>query len=194
MSILHSRSNWIFPLILAIGMGGVSFWLDRITDIKTVEIPLNPTEPKYVINDVKGEQFDEQGNLHQTMTATHVQQFPKQSVIYIDNPDLTLYSDAIPLYHITAKNGRYYTDSRDIDLIDDVSWHKNARPDEPAAQLNTSILHIDTRTQSAKTSAPIQYSYGLSHGTAQGFEYNKQQGFLNLDSRIRAIIYDPKQH
>ncbi|MDF7676744.1 LPS export ABC transporter periplasmic protein LptC [Neisseriaceae bacterium ESL0693] len=194
MSTIRSRSNWIFPLILAIGMGGISFWLDRITDIKTVEMPLNPTEPKYIIKDIQGEQFDEEGNIHQTMIATQAQQFPQQSVIYIDNPDINLYAEAAPLYHITAKTGQYHTDSRQIDLIDDVSWHKNARPHEPEAQLNTSILHIDTQTQSARTSAPIEYTYGLSHGTAQGFEYNKQQGFLNLDSRVRAIIYDPKQH
>lgn len=192
MSTLQSRGNWIFPLVLAITLGGISFWLDKITDIKTVEIPLNPSEPKYTINNITGMHFDETGKINQTMAATEARQFPEQSVIYIDNPDLNLYTDGMPLYHITADTAHYHTDTRQVDLINQVSWHKNEWKNDPPAQLNTSILHIDTQTQTAKTDAPVHYQYGLSYGTANGFEYNKQRGFLNLDSRVRAIIYDPK--
>jgi lipopolysaccharide export system protein LptC len=38
----------------------------------------------------------------------------------------------------------------------------------------------------------VAYQYGDSHGTAKGVQYNHQQGFLNLPSRVKAIIYDPK--
>ena len=47
MSVVQARGNWLFPMVLAIGLGAISFWLDRITEVKTVEIPLNPKEPKY---------------------------------------------------------------------------------------------------------------------------------------------------
>ena len=39
----------------------------------------------------------------------------------------------------------------------------------------------------------MNYQYGASHGTAQGMTYNHKQGLLNLSSRIKAVIYDPKQ-
>ena len=40
MSVVQARGNWLFPMVLAIGLGAISFWLDRITEVKTVEIPL----------------------------------------------------------------------------------------------------------------------------------------------------------
>lgn len=191
MSSFHSRGNWLFPLILAIGLGGISFWLDQITEIKTVEIPLNPKEPKYLIESVSAERFNKQGQLSETIKAAAARQFPQQSVIYIDKPDMHLYKDGKDLYHITANQAQYYTDSRKVDLMDDVSWYKYALSDEPEGQLNTSILHIDTQTQSANTDAPVKYQYGLSQGTSLGFKYDKQRGFLNLPARVKAIIYDP---
>jgi lipopolysaccharide export system protein LptC len=193
MSVIHARSNWLFPLVLALGLGGISFWLDRITEVKTVEIPLNPKEPKYQIESISGERFNQQGLLSESIKAEIARQYPQQSVIFIDKPDMYLYKDGKALYHVTANKAQYYTDSRKVDLIDDVIWHKNAVDKEPEGQLNTSILHINTQTQSAKTDAPVKYQYGLSQGTSVGFEYDKQRGFLNLPARVKAIIYDPQK-
>lgn len=193
MSVIHARSNWLFPLVLAIGLGGISFWLDRITEVKTVEIPLNPKEPKYQIDVISGERFNQDGQLSETIKAQAARQYPQQSIIFIDKLDMHLYKNGQDLYHITANKAQYFTDSRKIDLIDDVFWHKNAVGQEPEGQLNTSILHIDTQTQSAVTDAPVKYQYGLSQGTSVGFEYDKQRGFLNLPARVKAIIYDPQK-
>lgn len=193
MSVVQARGNWLFPMVLAIGLGAISFWLDRITEVKTVEIPLNPKEPKYQVEGISAQRFDRQGQLSETINAAAARQFPQQSVIYIDKPDMHLYKDGVDLYHITANQAQYFTDSRKVDLMDDVSWHKNAVNNEPEGQLNTSLLHIDTQTQSAKTDAPVKYQYGLSQGSSVGFEYDKQRGFLNLPARVKAIIYDPKK-
>ena len=45
---IKTRGNWFFPLILALLMGSVSVWLDRVSQVSTEEIALNPSEPKYV--------------------------------------------------------------------------------------------------------------------------------------------------
>ena len=194
MNVIRSRSNWAFPLILAVALGGISFWLDRITDIKTVEVPLNPKEPKYVINLIDGERYDEHGQLSETIHATAARQFPQQTVIYVDNPNMGLYTNGAELYRIKANTGQYYTDSRKVDLLGQVIWHKNPIGNEPAGQLETSVLHVDTQTQVIKTDAQVSYQYGISRGTSQGFEYDKQRGFLNLPARVKAIIYDPHSH
>ena len=39
--------GWWFPLVLALALGGVSFWLDRISQLETADTPLNPHEPQY---------------------------------------------------------------------------------------------------------------------------------------------------
>ena len=41
------RAGWLFPLVLAIALGGLSAWLDRISEVTVEETVLNPNEPKY---------------------------------------------------------------------------------------------------------------------------------------------------
>lgn len=190
---VQPKGNWFFPVSLALLLGGVSFWLDRITDVKTVEIPLSPNEPKYEIKSIEGERFDTAGRRSETITAQRAWQFPQQTVIHIARPTLLLYDQGRLLYSLKADEALYHSDNKQVDLMRNVMWHKNSRGDEPEASLQTSKLWVDTQTQVVKTNAPVQYQYGLSHGSANGFEYSKTHKFLNLPSRVKAIIYDPKK-
>ena len=40
------RYGWMFPLVLAVVLGGLSAWLDRISEITIEETQLNPHEPQ----------------------------------------------------------------------------------------------------------------------------------------------------
>ncbi len=187
------RGTWLFPLILALLMGGVSFWLDRVSQIDIVEAPLDPNQPKYQIDGIAGERFDQNGALAESLSARRAWQLPQQTVVHIDAPQLTLLEAGTPLYQVSARQANYHTDSRQVVFAGDVVLDKRARGQEPAGVLRTSRLTVDTTDQSARTDAPVQYRYGLSHGSAVGVEYNRERGFLNLSSRIKATIYDPKQ-
>ena len=57
------HSGWLFPLVLAIGLGGLSAWLGRITEVSVEEVVLNPNEPQYEMNNINGQMFDEAGYL-----------------------------------------------------------------------------------------------------------------------------------
>ena len=74
-----------------------------------------------------------------------------------------------------------------------VVFDKPALNGQPAGRLQTNSLTVNTQTQTAHTQDLVNYQYGASHGTAQGMTYNHKQGLLNLSSRIKAVIYDPKQ-
>lgn len=187
------RGTWLFPFTLALIMGGISFWLDRVSQIESEEIALNPNEPKYQINGISGERFDLQGLLAESLTATRVWQLPGQNIIHIDNPQLTLLRQGNPQYQVSAAQAQYRTDTRQVVFSDTVVLHKNAEDNRPEGILNTDSLTVDTRSQTAHTDAAVNYHYGLSQGSAVGFEYNKDHGFLNLNSRVKAIIYDPKK-
>lgn len=189
---MKSRGTWFFPLILATVMGGISFWLDRVSQIETVPIELNPHEPKYRINGIHGERFDSQGLLSERLSATSAWQLPTQPVVYIDNPQLMLLAHGKPLYQVSSTSAQYDTDSRQVVFLDKVLLYKSATANQAEAMLRTDKLTVDTQSQTAHTDASVDYRYGLSEGSAVGFEYNKDKGFLNLSSRIKAIIYDPK--
>ena len=54
--------GWWFPLVLALALGGVSFWLDRISQLETADTPLDPHEPQYQIFGIRGRRFAADGS------------------------------------------------------------------------------------------------------------------------------------
>ena len=186
------RSGWLFPLVLAIGLGGLSAWLGRISELDIEEVALNPNEPQYAMIDIDGRRFDETGRLKENLSAESAWQMPKSDDVYFDQPQLVLYGAGQRLYDVKSEEARYNTDNRQVFFEKNVVLTKAADARRPAGVLKTASLLVDTQTETASTDAPVAYQYGDSHGTANGVQYNHQQGFLNLPSRVKAIIYDPK--
>ncbi len=186
------RSGWLFPLVLAIFLGGLSAWLGRISEVDVEEVVLNPNEPQYSMNGIDGKRFDEEGRLKENMSAESAWQMPKSDDVYFSQPQLSLYADGKILYDVKSEEARYNTDNRQVQFEKDVVLTKAADAQRPAGVLETSRLLVDTRTEIAQTSEPVRYQYGQSHGTANGLTYDHSKGLLNLPSRVKAIIYDPK--
>ena len=46
--------GWLFPLVLAGALGGLSAWLDRISAVTVEETALNPNEPQYLMEGIAG--------------------------------------------------------------------------------------------------------------------------------------------
>ena len=187
------RYGWMFPLVLAVVLGGLSAWLDRISEITIEETQLNPHEPQYTMKTIIGKRFDEQGLLQEQLTSKQAWQLPNSDEVVFQNPDLQLFKQGEQIYHVQSQEARYNTQSRQVEFENDVVLTKAADDNRPAGIVQTSRLTVNTITEQAFSDTPVNYRYGESHGTAGGFTYDHQQGLLNLPSRVKAIIYDPKK-
>lgn len=186
------RYGWLFPLVLAIGLGGLSAWLGRISQVDIEEAALNPNEPQYSMEGIDGKRFDSQGRLKENLSAERAWQLPKSDDVVFEEPQLALYDGGQLIYKVESKDARYNTDTRTVQFEHNVVLTKSADARRPAGVLKTSSLTINTQTETAETKAPVEYRYGESHGTANGLVYDHKKGLLNLPSRVKAIIYDPK--
>lgn len=186
------RYGWLFPLVLAVGLGGLSAWLGRISEVDIEEAVLNPNEPQYAMQGIDGKRFDEQGRLKENLSAERAWQLPKSDDVVFEQPRLALYDGGALIYQVESKEAHYNTENRTVRFERDVVLTKSADSQRPAGVLKTASLTINTQTETAETQAPVEYRYGESHGTANGLVYDHKKGFLNLPSRVKAIIYDPK--
>lgn len=186
------RYGWLFPLVLAIGLGGLSAWLGRISQVDIEEAALNPNEPQYSMEGIDGKRFDLQGRLKENLSAERAWQLPKSDDVVFEQPRLALYDGGQLIYKVESKDARYNTDTRTVQFEHNVVLTKSADARRPAGVLKTGSLTINTQTETAETKAPVEYRYGESHGTANGLVYDHKKGLLNLPSRVKAIIYDPK--
>ncbi|WP_107688259.1 LPS export ABC transporter periplasmic protein LptC [Neisseria wadsworthii] len=190
--IIKFRSGWLFPLVLAVVLGGLSAWLGRISEVQVEETKLNPNEPKYEMQGLSGKRFDESGFIKENLSAVKAWQLPDKDEVMFAEPDLSMFNQGRQIYHVTSKDARYDTEKRQVYFENDVVLTKAAEAGKPAGMLKTSRIIIDTQTENARTDAKVEYHYGQSHGTANGLTYDNEKGILNLPSRVKAIIYDPK--
>lgn len=184
--------NWLFPAVLAAVLGGVSFWLDRAGNAAWDETPPDPSQPQYEITGIRAKQFDGKGTAVQTLTAERAWQFPNRSDAFLANAEIVFSPDGEERYRAGAEQVHYRHGSNEILLSGNVVFNKPAADGTPAAHIETDTLAIDTEAQTARTDAPVRYRYGDSHGTAEGLLYRRADGYLNLPSRLKAVIYDPR--
>ena len=179
----------IFPLALALILGGISSWLDQISQISEEVVQLNPKEPQYLGLNVEAKRFDATGSLHEKLASPRMWQLPNQENVYIQQPHLQLFEQNALQYEVRSQNARYELNSKTVFLDTDVQLDKTADAERPAAQVNTSHLTVNTVTQIAQTDAPIQYQYGQSTGSSVGMTYDHKNGQLNLPAKVKALIY-----
>ncbi|WP_253355195.1 LPS export ABC transporter periplasmic protein LptC [Neisseria perflava] len=189
---LHLRQGLVFPLILAVALGGLASWLGRISEIQTEEVKLNPYEPQYSMEGIDGRHFDTTGFLKEHLTAVRAWQLPDSKDVHLATPELKVYQESKQLYQVNSKEATYNTDNKQVLFEEKVVMTKAAEADRPEGVVRTDKLHVDTETRYAQTDAPVTFQYGQSHGSSVGMTYDHEKGLLNLPSRVKATIYDVK--
>lgn len=182
------RYGWMFRV-----SGGVGRFERMARPYQRNHNRRNPTQSTRTTihhEDHHRKRFDEQGLLQEQLTSKQLRQLPNSDEVAFQNPDLQLFKQGEQIYHVQSQEARYNTQSRQVEFENDVALTKAADDHRPAGIVQTSRLTVNTVTEQAFSDA-VNYRYGESHGTA-GFTYDHQQGLLNLPSRVKAIIYDPK--
>ncbi len=182
----------VFPLALSLILGGLSAWLGRISEVEIQETKLPPDEPQYLMTQLEGARFDLSGSLKEKLTADKAWQLPEQQTVHFQSPDLQMLSKGQELYRVNAQTARYDLDNKTIRFEENVRLNKAADAARPAASMTTTYLIIDVQSETVSTDAPVAFNYGLSQGTANGIRYDHKNGQLNLPSRVKALIYEPK--
>ena len=86
------RYGLLFPLVLAAVLGGLSAWLDRISEVTVEEVALNPKEPQYSMSGIAGRRFDSEGLLREQLDAEAAWQLPKSTEVVFRRPEIEKYS------------------------------------------------------------------------------------------------------
>lgn len=184
--------NLLFPLALAVILGGLSAWLEGVSTIEVQEVKLNPTEPQYSLQGLSGKRFDETGSLKEHLQASQAWQLPDQKDVFLDNAHLQTYQQGNLQYTVESEKARYELKNKHIYLETGVILTKAEDENRPAAQVLTDSITVDTVAQTAQSDAPIRFNYGQSHGSADGFFYDNKSGKLDLPSNVKALIYNVK--
>ena len=186
------RYGIAFPLVLAVALGGLSAWLERISEIDIEEVKLNPNQPQYTMDGIDGRRFDKQGRLKEHLSARGAKQFPESTDVHFELPHLVFFQEGSRLYDVGSDEAVYNTQTKQLLFKHNVVLTKAADAKRQAGVVKTDLLHVDTESQYAQTDTPVTFQYGESSGNAEGLTYDHKKGLLNFPSRVKATIYDTK--
>ena len=181
-----NRSYRLFPLALILLLGFLTFFLDQVTQVDVTEKKLDPNKPEYTIHNLTATRFDTAGNIQERLTASQMWQYPESEERYFMKPVAHIYENGVLQYWVDAERGQFDRKKQLAYFSDQVTLHTPATQKRPPIRVQTSKMLVQTDKQIASSNQRVNYEYGLSHGTAVGFKYDRKAQQLYLLSQIKA--------
>lgn len=187
------RPSRLFPILLIVLLGGLTFWLDTITDWLGMGNTRPETgAPDYVLYDFTATVFDGKGQVKQTLVGKQAWQFPHNDTIYLQQPHLKQYAAQQLSVEIVGAEGQYNPKRQQGYFAKEVTLTR-FRPDAPPSRLVTTQLSVDMDKRTARTAAPAVMTQGGTVIRSVGLAYDDTTQFLNLPSRVK-ITHAPPPH
>ncbi len=188
------RHAKLFPLVLLALLGGLSFWLQSLTDWLSADVRHNKdaATPDYVVEGFAATVFDAQGGVKQRLEGQRAWQLPENPAIHLQGPHLRQYRQGVLQLEIIGTDGRYNPKTRISEFPGPVTLLRYA-PGLPTAKLVTSRLTVDTEKRTAQSPAPAVLERGASVVRATGFTYNDATQQVQLLSKVK-VTHVPIRH
>jgi len=152
--------SWrMFWTIIALLLATIySTWLVRATTPKTDNARYGDNIADFYLTDVLALEFNQQGQLIHRLVSPKVVHIPANDTLLLRNPDLTLYSESVPVkspWRITALHGKTIQNDKQAWLWGNVVLHQPPSAENKDSTILTSQLTIYPDKNMAETYAPV---------------------------------------
>jgi lipopolysaccharide export system protein LptC len=142
--------------------------------------------PGYSARNAEVVETGEDGRPVFTVNAALVRQRPNDSRIQLAAPRMSLVTSEGGTWHIQARAGQIHADGSNVDLYGDVKL--NGELAGSPAVIGTSIISYDTRSEIARTHAPVTLSTNGGTLGATGLIANLKESSVRLESNVHGIF------
>jgi LPS export ABC transporter protein LptC len=145
--------------------------------------------PGYSARNARVVETGDDGRPQYTLDARVVRQRANDSRVQLEAPRMTFLASDGTTWHLVARAGQIQEDGSNVDLFGDVLL--NGSVQERPASLSTSILSFDTKTELARTHAPVVFEFNGGQLAGTGLLANLKDGNVRLESRVHGT-FPPK--
>lgn len=188
-----TRSAIFFPLVLAILLALVTFWINLTVEEQGPKIDgSNRHDPDYTMNNFVTTQTDVTGKLRYVLAAAEMVHYPDDDSTVLQRPRFTQYTTDKPYTQIEGLRAYVSSDGEEIELVDNVKVVRQAFNGKGELQILTEKLLILPNKDLVKTDSPVvitQAPKTVIHATGMVFDKKKQT--LTLSKRVKAHYERP---
>jgi lipopolysaccharide export system protein LptC len=188
-----TRANLFFPLVLAILMAMITFWINLTVEQQGPKIDgSNRHDPDYTMNNFVTTQTDVMGKLRYVLAATEMLHYPDDDSTVLQRPRYTQYSTNKPYTQIEALRGYVSSNGEEIELVDNVKVVRQAFEGKGEMQVLTEKLVILPDQELATTNSPVLITQAPKTVIrAKGMVYDKKNQTVKLFNRVKVHYERP---
>jgi lipopolysaccharide export system protein LptC len=187
------RSNIFFPLVLALLLAIITFWINLTVEQQGPKIDGSDRhDPDYIMNNFVNTQTDTTGKLRYVLAAAEMMHYPDDDSTVLQRPRFTQYTVDKPYTRIEGLRGYVSSNGEQVTLVDNVKVTRQAFEGKGEMQIATEKLVILPDQDIAKTDAPVvitQAPKTIIHAT--GMIYDKKHQTVQLLKRVKVHYERP---
>lgn len=174
------RSFLISSIALVLLIGFLWVYIDKDTTPSLVKVK-SSKEPDFFMRNMRTLNYDQTGQLEQTLTANKLDSYSKGKRSNLQNPAIDLYHQQTePTWQITAKSGIVRNQGNRVDLNKNVVIHNT----DNSYQLNTEALTVYPEKNIAENNKLTTILSPQGTTTAQGIKTDLNQEHTILKNNV----------
>ena len=188
-----NRSAIIFPLILAVLLALLTFWINQTVETQGPKIDGSSRhDPDYTMHNFVSTQTDASGRLRYILAASEMLHYPDDDSTVLHRPRFTQYATNKPYTQIEGLRGYVSANGSEIELVDQVKVTRQAFGDKGEMQVLTEKLLILPDQDIAKTDANVIIKQAPKTVIrAKGMIFDKKKQTVRLLSRVKVHYERP---
>ncbi|MDR1647951.1 MAG: LPS export ABC transporter periplasmic protein LptC [Zoogloeaceae bacterium] len=184
-------SFW-FPFLVLSLLTGLSFWLQRATEVPLEHAPAQPGHtPDTLIDNFVLYRHDEAGLLRFRLSSPHMKHYPDDDSSVVEQPTLVQFRPNGPAATLTGEIARVTEKGAHILVERKVRVVRDAFGGRPERTMETPELTVLPDDGRAFTRKPVRITEGESWITGVGMRADNIKGTFQLQSRVRALRLNP---
>ena len=188
-----TRSALFFPLVLALLLALITFWINLTVEQQGPKIDGSDRhDPDYTMNNFVNTQTDASGKLRYVLAAAEMVHYPDDDSTVLKRPRFTQYTIDKLYTQIEGLRGYVSSSGEQVELVDNVKVTRQATDGKGEMQITTEKLVILPNQDIAKTDSPVvitQAPKTVIHAT--GMIYDKNHQTLKLFNRVKVHYERP---
>ncbi|SFK34867.1 lipopolysaccharide export system protein LptC [Nitrosomonas aestuarii] len=185
---MFRRSYFNFYLILFIGLGALTFWLDKVTKPLSTETGTDFFQlPDYIIEDLSGLRIDHDNAVHRVFHAKKMFHYLGQDLTRLDQVHFINTKPGKPLFRVFADQAEIHGNGENIFLNGNVTVIRGDEDNKGKITMKTDMLHLIPDEDMVKTDKNVTISRMNTTVHAIGLQLDNETGMIELLSRVRAI-------
>jgi lipopolysaccharide export system protein LptC len=188
-----TRSAIFFPLVLAILLALVTFWINLTVEEQGPKIDgSNRHDPDYTMSNFVTTQTDVTGKLRYVLAAAEMLHYPDDDSTVLQRPRYTQFTINKPYTQIEALRGYVSSNGEEIELVDNVKVVRQAFEGKGEMQVLTEKLVILPNKELATTNSAVLIKQAPKTVIrAKGMVFDKKNQTIKLFNRVKVHYERP---